>query len=221
LVNAKVGQSGDNVRIAGNSLKVLGVSGTGGKKNPVYALKITNLKPGHLAITDNYFEGSVWVGADPLSTSVFSVLLRKIKAEPEDPTAFIYHSMAYEFGSILDVIAARAQPTETIASMQIDPTEFLELYPHWYRPVVHFTNNRVVRGWTAIAPTTASFDWPKEKLKHQTIAIVHLSNNIFDYSAGVVGYDLIMAGNHSQRAIKYRFGNEDETIANIPPPQAL
>jgi hypothetical protein len=77
--------------------------------------------------------------------------------------------------------------------------------------------------WPAIAQTVASGYWALASFESRfdRSLIANLSNNIFDYGAGVIGYDLIIVGNHSQVHIKYRSARPIESVANMPVPQPL
>ena len=94
------------------------------------------------------------------------------------------------------------------------------LDPHANRPVVQFADNRVVRGWTAIAQSTLGAFWTSATLRSQAAQalVLTLSGNVFDYWARITGHDLVVTGNHSQSAIQYRVGRTFQQSANIPAP---
>ena len=46
--------------------------------------------------------------------------------------------------------------------------------------------------------------------------IANVAGNVMDYGGSVVGHELIITGNYSQAALKFRAGGRAETVANIP-----
>jgi len=229
MMNAKAGQASQDVRIEGNTLKVLGPQSSGGASEIAYALSIPTLKPGNLTILDNYFEGSVMVGAEP-----FASLGLKQKTDVNFfPGIIYYNAMKYDSANYANVTYNKAQPKkenptpvkENVVFGLIDLVlqNLWDNDPHDTRPVVQFADNRVVRGWVAIAQSTAGAFWTKAALKQKasTSMVLTLTSNTFDYWARVTGYDLILTGNHSQSAIQYRVGNTLEHVANIPSPKTF
>ncbi|GAX60137.1 hypothetical protein SCALIN_C05_0222 [Candidatus Scalindua japonica] len=227
LMNAKVGQSILNAKVEGNSLKVLGVPNQDSRKKPIYSLAIPSLNPGHFSIGSNYLEGSVMVGADPISTlSIHKKELMEISKEAIYYNLIKHDSSTYNFMLLSKLIPPRyTSPTEiepkVLAVLSNFKINHWNPDPHRDRPIIHFTNNRVVRGWTAIAQSAAGAYLTVDELKEQPnkSLILQLSNNVFDYWTKVVGYDLIITGNHNQGALQYRNGRKIEKVANIPEPE--
>lgn len=229
MMNAKAGQASQDVRIEGNTLKVIGPQSSGGASEIAYALSIPTLKPGNLTILDNYFEGSVMVGAEP-----FASLGLKGKTDVATyPGVIYYNALKYDSGGYQSVTYNKSQPkTEkptpvkdnvVIGLIAVTAFDFWDNDPNDTRPVVQFADNRVVRGWVAIAQSTAGAFWTAAAIKRHASKsmVLTLTSNTFDYWARVTGYDLILTGNHSQFAIQYRVGRTLEHIANIPPPKTF
>jgi hypothetical protein len=89
--------------------------------------------------------------------------------------------------------------------------------------VIQFADNRVVRGFVALARSTGGAFWTKEDLQRAaaTAPIVQVTGNVLDYWARVVGRDVILTGNHSQTPIEFRAGNRVQHVANLPDPVEL
>ena len=92
--------------------------------------------------------------------------------------------------------------------------------PHKDRTVIQFSDNRVVRGFVALARSTGGAFWTKDDLVREgaTSPVIQVTGNVLDYWARVVGLDVIIVGNHSQTAIQYRAGSRIERAANMPAP---
>lgn len=227
MVTAKAGQGRQNLRIEGNRLKVTGPARGDGKRSAAYALAIPTLTPGNYAILDNSMEGSVMVGAEPFASSGL------VKKDTLDFGNFIhvYHALAFDASSFFGAISKAAKPAKAASATAIDPKTLnailgvlvrnrFDLDPHKDRAVIQFADNRVARGYVAIARSTAGALWTKADLEREARAapIVQVTGNVFDYWARVVGRDVILVGNHSQTAILYRAGNRSEKVANMPEP---
>ncbi len=230
MMNAKAGQTTQDARIEGNTLKVTGPQSSGGESEIAYALSIPTLKPGNLSILDNYFEGSVMVGAEPFA----SLGLKGGGNIKPYPGLINYHAMKFDSGAYSNVFNFKAQPPVSGATLVKDSVVkglldldlsslFWKSNPHSSRPVVQFGDNRVVRGWVAIAQSTAGAFWSVAGLKKRATQtmVLTLTGNTLDYWARVAGHDLIITGNHSQGAIQYRVGNRLEHVANIPQPKTF
>ncbi len=229
MMNAKAGQSSQDVRIEGNTLKVIGPQSSGGKSEMAYALSIPTLKPGNLTIQDNYFEGSVMVGSEPFA----SLGLKRATDVNFYYGVIAYNAFKYDSGVFPYIISnkkkpKKGKPTEinnnvVLGLIDMVLFNFWDNDPHKSRPVVQFADNRVVRGWVSISQSTAGAFWTAASLKKQAskAMVLTLSSNTFDYWARVTGYDLILTGNHSQSAIQYRVGNTLEHVANIPKPKSF
>ena len=50
--------------------------------------------------------------------------------------------------------------------------------------------------------------------------VANLAGNVLDYGGSVVGTDVIIVGNQSQLALKYR-ANREEAVANLPAAQSF
>jgi hypothetical protein len=165
LITGKASKLNLDTRIFGNSLKAVGTPSRGGRETPNYALAITSLNPGHLSIIANYFEGSVMVGADPIS------LLGLHRATKIDATKVLIHNNAlkYDYSAYSKAIFSIYKPPNYAGMVPVDPKiiwpvlkinrVFLPDFltdPNRNRSIVYFTNNRVVHGWSAIAQTVAS-----------------------------------------------------------------
>ena len=92
--------------------------------------------------------------------------------------------------------------------------------PHKDRTVIQFSDNRVVRGFVALARSTGGAFWTKDDLVREgtTSPVIQVTGNVLDYWARVVGLDVIIVGNHSQTAIQFRAGSRIEHAANMPAP---
>ncbi len=216
------GTSGGDARIEGNTLRATGQPSTGGQRFTPFALSIPGLVAGNLAVLGNRFEGSVMIGADPFAA--FGLRAAGVLEIPHIPT--YYNSLKVDAGILGQLFAAKTSEETSSFSVLFNP-EFLRILsqgflihdPHKDRPVVQFSDNRVVRGYVAIAQTTAGMSWTEEELAKEgnRALVANVSGNVFDYWARLVGRDLIVVGNHSQRAVQYRvLNNSIRATANIP-----
>jgi len=208
------------VEIVGNSLTASGIPG---KKNTIYALAIPSLSPGNLSITNNQFKGSVMVGGDPISAQGFTT---KDKFKVADEVIF-YNFIKYDMPTYAISAVAKAfpyiigdfgkfKPPITVIPIWVSD-------PHANRPVVQFSNNRLIQGWLGIFQAISGAYWSKDllkKLDHKAL-VANLAANVMDYGGSVVGRDVIIVGNQSQLALKYRVGRRAETVANIPAAQSF
>jgi hypothetical protein len=223
---AKAGQSPSEVRVEGNVLRVTGPPAGTGNTPPAYALAIPVLGPGSLAIVDNQFRGSVMVGAEPFA----SIGLIRGRRLPGARSLTLASAVAFDANSL---VFALANPQVTTGPSAPDPTlvnvvnglalvnivrALWDPDPHARRAVVQFSNNRVIRGWAAIARSTGGAFWSLEDLRRNDAEapLIGMSGNVFDYWARVVGRDVILTGNHSQYPIQYRAGRRVEQAANLP-----
>lgn len=224
LVNSKVGQARDSLRVEGNKLRVTGPPKGDGKQAAAYALALPTLTPGNYAILDNAFDGSVMVGAEPFASSGL------IEKEKLDIPLIVnyYHALALEDSGFAKSIINKGKPAKDASATMIDSGllgglllgHLFELFlqdPHKDRAVVQFSDNRVVRGYVALARSSGGAFWTKETLENNASSapIIEMNGNILDYWARVVGRDLILVGNHSQSPLFYR-GTKVEQVANIP-----
>jgi hypothetical protein len=218
MLNGKVGlASGYNgAEVRGNSLASVGVAGS---KTAVYALAIPSLSPGNLAINDNLFKGSVMIGGDPLSAQGFNN--DNVVAFPK--TLTFYNVMKLDMATYGASLIAKAFPMQ-FSNFGIFRPPIVQTWlsdPHANRPVVHFCQNRVIQGWVGIFQALSGAYWSAERLKKQAgqALIANIANNVIDYGGSIVGHELVITGNHSQRAIKYRSGGSEsaQALANIPP----
>lgn len=202
--------------VVGNSLASIGVPGS---KTAVYALAIPSLSPGYLAINNNLFKGSVMIGGDPLSAQGIST--PKVKVFPGVFT--FYNAMKFDMGSYAVASLVKAFPPK-LGNLGLfkPPGIFFQIWqidPHANRPIVHFCQNRVIQGWVGIFQAFSGAYWSAALLKRQAsqALIANIANNVLDYGGSVVGYELVVVGNYSQSALKYRVGGRDvQAVANIP-----
>lgn len=217
LLTGKFGLGGgiQGAQITGNTLVASGIAGS---KTAVYALAIPSLSAGHLAISNNEFKGSVMIGGDPLSAQGFSNT--NVYTFPGVLT--YYNAMkldmsTYAIASLVKLFPSKGgnfgvfQPPGIIVQLWLTD-------PHASRPIVHFCQNRVVQGWVGIFQALSGAYWNAARLKSQAsqALIANVGNNVIDYGASVVGYELVIAGNYSQAALKYRVGGSVQAVANIP-----
>jgi len=226
MMNAKTAQGRENVNIEGNKITVFGPATSGGTSEPAYALAIPSLQPGSLSILDNYFEGSVMVGAEPFS----SLGLKSDTNVVTSNVMKVYNALKMDSGVFPYAVSQKAKAATTTPATIIDQPVVVGLIlhawlldPHRDRPVVQFADNRVVRGWVAIAQSTGGAFWTPDNLENQAhrALVLNLSGNVFDYWARVVGRDVILVSNHSQMPIQYRVGRELQQAANVPSPQPI
>lgn len=225
LVTSKAGQARRKLRIEGNRLEVTGRARGDGRRPAAYSLAIPTLTPGNYAILDNHLEGSVMVGAEPFSSSF---LVRKETLDFGNSVS-VYHPVAFDDSSYFRAVWNAGTPATEAVATNIDPAVLnvmagglgrfaFDLDPHHERAVIQFSDNRVVRGYVALARSTAGAFWSAEDLQERAAAapVVEVTGNVLDYWARVVGHDVILVGNHTQTAIRYRAGRGSEQAANIP-----
>jgi hypothetical protein len=224
LMNGKAGKPGTarrNAEIVGNSLRVTGVpQAAPGTTTPVYSLSIPFLNPGHLAVTGNLFDGSVKIGSDPISSMGFRKKDRLVFSKE----SIIYNPVKLDPSDFSFAINANLFTSDVHKEADLSAFPIYELFlsdPHKDRPVIQFADNRVVRGWLGISHTTAGAYLSKSALQKKSAVVINLSHNVIDLWAKVSGKDLVIVGNHSQLAIKYREGTHMKEAANIPDPQSF
>ena len=226
LINPKSSTVERNMAIEGNRLVATGET-SNGRTIQVYALVITGFTPGHISMIGNHLEGSVALGANPFVSYGF---VRPQLWEATNELVF-YNGVKYEAASYHHVLAARAITVKETPVLTVNPDLLMfpgdltsrptwNADPHSDRPIVQFADNRVVRGWTTIAQTSAGAFWNIKTLAGDAnrAMIVQLTNNLFDYGAKVAGYDLVITGNHGQRPVQFRVGRNAARTANIPEP---
>ncbi len=216
LLSGKAGLSAAcrGVVIAGNSL---GAAGIPGDKEAVYALAIPSLSAGNISIVNNQFKGSVMIGGDPISAGGFS----KLGNYDASKKVIFYSSVKYDMATYTLAAFNKAFPVQWGMFGKFPLPEIIiaewNLDPHAGRPVIHFSNNRVIQGWVGIIQASSGVCWTQEQLDKQgnSALVANVIGNIIDYGGSVVGYDVILIGNHSQ-LLQYRAGRNQETVANIP-----
>lgn len=217
LLNGKLGLASgyQGAEVVGNSLAALGVPGS---KTAVYALAIPSLSPGNLAINGNLFKGSVMIGGDPLSAQGFSK--KDVFTFPRVFT--FYNAMKYDVSTYAISTLIKVFPTK-IGNVGVfkPPGIIFQIWqtdPHANRPVVHFCQNRVIQGWVGIFQALSGAYWSAALLKSQKnqALVANVANNVLDYGGSVVGHELVILGNYSQAALKYRVGGRVQAVANIP-----
>jgi hypothetical protein len=222
LLNGKLGLAGayKGAEIVGNSLTASGIPGS---KATIYALAIPSLSAGNLSITNNQFKGSVMIGGDPISAQGFTT---KDKFKVANEVIF-YNVMKFDMPMYATSAVTKAFP-DILGDFGvfIPPVIFFPIWfldPHASRPVVLFSNNRLIQGWLGIFQALSGAYWSKDLLKKQgqKALVANLSGNVLDYGGSVVGSDVIIVGNQSQLALKYRAGFRAETVANIPAAQSF
>ena len=215
LLNGKFGLSSGyrGARVVGNSLTSLGVPGS---KLSTYALAIPSLSAGNLAVTGNLLRGSAMIGGDPLSAQGFS-----------NPNVYVfpatftyYNAMKYDMATYAEATLVNTFPVAPGGFGVFVPpgTVVWQTDPHANRPVVQFCQNRLIQGWMGVFQALSGAYWSAALLKSQAsqALIANVANNVLDYGGSVVGSELIVMGNHSQAALKYRVGNRVQVVANIP-----
>ncbi|MFN0140310.1 MAG: DUF6519 domain-containing protein [Pyrinomonadaceae bacterium] len=212
LLNGKVGLSSgyQGAEVVGNSLATSGVPGS---KNAVYALAIPSLSPGNLVINNNLFKGSVMIGGDPQSAQGIS------KPEVVVFPGFLtfYGPLKFDIGTYAAATLVKAFPFRAVNV--VNPTRIVfQTDPHASRPIVQFCQNRVIQGWVGIFQALSGAYWSAERLKSETsrALIANIANNVLDYGGSAVGFELVVMGNYSQQALKYRVGGRVQAVANIP-----
>ncbi|MCP4463731.1 MAG: hypothetical protein GY819_13130 [Planctomycetaceae bacterium] len=221
LLNGKLGLAGayKGAEIIGNSLTASGIPG---KKATIYALAIPSLSAGNLSIANNQFKGTVMVGGDPIAAQGFA---QKDKFKLANEVVF-YNVIKYDMSMYATTAIAKAFPV-TLGNFGIftPPSIVSPAWlsdPHGARPVVQFSNNRLIQGWLGIFQALTGAYWPVALLKKQAskALVVNLTGNVLDYGGSVVGSSVIIVGNQSQLALKYR-ANQGETVGNLPAAQSF
>lgn len=218
LLNGQLGLSAayQGVEIVGNLLASSGISGS---NTTVYALAIPSLSPGTITMNGNQFIGSVMIGGDGFSAQGFT-RKKAIPREVVHLNAMKYDPPTFVACSISTALYREAAPSVEVPEVAMTVMPLWSADPHADRPVVQFSNNRVIRGWLGILQTMSGTYWTKAYLKKQghKALLANLTGNVLDYGGAIVGYDVILVGNHSHSRfpIKYRVGGTEETLANIP-----
>jgi hypothetical protein len=226
MVTAKIGQGRHDLRVEGNRLAVTGPARGDGKQAAAYALAIPTLMAGSYSILDNVMDGSVMVGAEPFAAS--GLVRPDILVLPN--LGFFAHGLALDGKAFASANARAARPAAEAIATPISPNligaltafvvDLFDTDPHRSRAVIQFADNRVLRGYVALARSTGGTFWTKADLQKQaaTAPVVQVTGNVLDYWARVVARDAILTGNHSQTPIQYRASNRLEQVANIPAP---
>jgi hypothetical protein len=232
MVTAKASQGRRDLAVESNRLTATGAQSGGGLRPASYALAIPTMTAGNYSILDNTMDGSVMIGAEPFASAGLA------KEATLEFGSFIglAHTLAFDGKSYSSAISFAATPAKEIAATTIDPklvgavagtvagtVEAAQPFnedPHKDRTVIQFSDNRVVRGFVALARSTGGAFWTKDDLVREgtTSPVIQVTGNVLDYWARVVGLDVIIVGNHSQTAIQYRAGNRIERAANMPAP---
>ena len=228
MITAKASQGRRDLAVEGNRLTATGAQSGGGLRPASYALAIPTMTAGNYSILDNAMDGSVMIGAEPFASTGLA------KAATLQFGSFIglSHTLAFDGKSYSSAISFAATPAKAIAATTIDPklvgavagavaaAEPFNEDPHKDRTVIQFSDNRVVRGFVALARSTGGAFWTKDDLVREgaTSPVIQVTGNVLDYWARVVGLDVIIVGNHSQTAIQYRAGSRIERTANMPAP---
>lgn len=230
MVNSMAGQGRYDLTVEGNKVRVTGPPRGDGKRPAAYALALPTLTPGNYAILDNHLDGSVMVGAEPFASSSL------FKKDTLDIGKFVLfsHALAFDSSSYFKALSKAGEAAKERSATIINPAilralltgldvDLFDMDPHKSRAVVQFADNRVVRGYVALARSTGGAFWRKEDLEKQAAAapIIEVNGNVFDYWARVVGRDVILVGNHSQTPILYRVGRDVKEVANIPAPASF
>jgi hypothetical protein len=204
------------IEITGNSLISSGMSD---QKIAAYALAIPNLIEGNISIANNQFNGTVMIGGDPIAARKLSE-----KDSYKIPKYIMNYSPSnYDTLSLVVSAAAVMIPAITGAFGKIEPAEMAfsiwDDDPNVDRPVIQFANNRVIQGWLGIFQALSGSYWSESMLyqKRHNALIGNINGNILDYGGTIVGYELILIGNHSQESIQYRVYDKNvQAVANIP-----
>ena len=228
MITAKASQGRRDLAVEGNRLTATGAQSGGGLRPASYALAIPTMTAGNYSILDNTMDGSVMIGAEPFA----STGSRQAATLQFGSFIGLSHTLAFDGKSYSSAIMFAAMPAKAIAATTIDPklvgavagtvaaaVPFSE-DPHKDRTVIQFSDNRVVRGFVALARSTGGAFWAKDDLVREsaTSPVIQVTGNVLDYWARVVGLDVIIVGNHSQTAIQYRAGSRIERAANMPAP---
>jgi hypothetical protein len=227
MVTARASQGRRDLRIEGNTLAVTGPPPGGGQRAAAYALAIPTLTAGNYSILDNAMDGSVMIGAEPFA----STGLLQLSTIALTNFVFVAHPIAFDGKTFSSAIAAAATPALAISATPLDPKLVeavarpltaapFDVDPHRARTVIQFSDNRVVRGFVALARSTGGAFWTKQDVQREaaTAPVVQVTGNVLDYWARVVGLDVILTGNHSQTPIEYRSAGRVKHVANLPDP---
>jgi hypothetical protein len=224
MITAKASQGRRDLRVEGNSLSVTGPPPGEGKRAAAYALAIPTLTAGNYSILDNAMDGSVMIGAEPFA----STGLVQLNVLALSNFVHVAHVLAFDGKTFSSAIATAATPAVAISATPLDPklvnavvaAAAFDVDPHRNRTVIQFSDNRVVRGFVALARSTGGAFWTKADLQREaaTAPVVQVTGNVLDYWARVVGRDVILTGNHSQTPIEYRFAGSVKQVANLPDP---
>lgn len=226
MVTAKIGQGRHDLRVEGNRLSVTGPSRGDGRRAAAYALAIPTLTAGNYSILDNAMDGSVMVGAEPFAASG---LVKQDTLQLSTIQSFA-HAIALDGKAFASANARAAAPAPDaiatpisiglIGALTAFVVNLFDVDPHKGRAVIQFADNRVVRGYVALARSTGGAFWTKADLNNQAASapIIQVTGNVLDYWARVVARDAILTANHSQTPIQYRASNRLEQVANIPAP---
>lgn len=224
MVTAKVAQGRRDLRVEGNRLNVTGPARGDGRRAAAYALAMPTLTAGNYSILDNAMDGSVMIGAEPFAASG----LVKRGTLALGALTSLSHGVAFDGKSFASANARAAAPARDARSTPIPlnllgtlsafVVERFDNDPHKNRAVIQFSDNRVVRGYVALARSTGGAFWTKADLNRQSASapVIQVTGNVLDYWARVVARDVILTGNHSQTPIQYRVSNRLEQVANIP-----
>ena len=227
MVTARASQGRRDLRVEGNRLGVTGPPPGDGERAASYALAIPTLTAGNYSILDNAMVGSVMIGAEPFASA--GVARANTLAFPT--LIPLTHMLAFDGKTFSSAVATMATPAFDLSATLIDPkilgavlgTVVFDVFdndPHRNRTVIQFADNRVVRGFVALARSTGGAFWTKEDLQREaaTAPVVQVTGNVLDFWARVVGRDVILTGNHSQTPIEFRASNRTEQVANMPDP---
>jgi hypothetical protein len=237
MVTAKANQGRQDLRVEGNRLSVTGPAQGDGLRSASYALAIPTLTAGSYSVQDNELIGSVMIGSEPFAAAGLA------KAQTLQFGSFISmsHVLAFDGKSYSSAIAFAGKPAKAIAATTIDAKLIgavaaitpvaaapaaaaaappFDTDPHKDRTVIQFSDNRVVRGFVALARSTGGAFWTKDALLREaaTAPVIQVTGNVLDYWARVVGLDVILVANHSQTPIQFRAASRIERAANMPVP---
>ena len=92
--------------------------------------------------------------------------------------------------------------------------------PHRDRTVIQFSDNRVVRGFVALARSTGGAFWTKEDLQREaaTAPVVQVTGNVLDFWARVVGARCDPHRQPQPDADRVPRVEPHEQVANMPDP---
>ena len=149
LLNGKLGLAVayKGAEIVGNSLTASGIPG---KKSTIYAMAIPSLSAGNLSIANNQFMGSVMIGGDPIAAQGFA---KKNQFKVANEVIF-YNVIKFDMPMYAISAVAKAFPATIGDFGKFKPPVIVIpawlLDPHAARPVVQFSNNRLIKGWLGI-----------------------------------------------------------------------